>query len=82
MTLYCPHSPPIVFILLVRLLTLTNSLHDLLRLPITLTRLHDSYPYASTVVVAPTVHLRLLVLRPYYSSDEEDRWGPINDVAY
>ncbi|RLN77526.1 hypothetical protein DYB28_014979 [Aphanomyces astaci] len=63
MTLYCPHSPPIVFILLVRLLTLTNSLHDLPRLPITLTRLHDSYPYASTVVVAPTVHLRLLVLR-------------------
>ncbi|RLO05623.1 hypothetical protein DYB28_003829 [Aphanomyces astaci] len=63
MTLSCPHSPPIVFILRVRLPTLTNSLHDLPRLPITLTRLHDSYPYASTVVVAPTVHLRLLVLR-------------------
>ncbi|KAF0758699.1 hypothetical protein AaE_003854, partial [Aphanomyces astaci] len=82
MTLCCLHSPPIVFILRVRLPTLTNPLHDLPRLPITLTRLHDNYPYASTVVVAPIVLLRLLVLRPYYSSDEEDRWAPIHDVAY
>ncbi|RHZ38532.1 hypothetical protein DYB26_013336, partial [Aphanomyces astaci] len=99
MSLYCPHSPPIVITLRVRLPTLTNSLHNLPRLPIMLTHLHDSYPYASTVVVAPIVNLRLLELRALITPpmkktagvkrchlnpvrSQEDRWGPIHDVAY